>query len=81
MHKLANALLEMAKPTINKLADDGIGNQMAERELDAALKAVKLAKSIYEIDLMKRKMEEMGTRMDEYEYEAKPASAMTSAPR
>lgn len=57
MHDLANALLEMAKPTINKLADDGIGNQMAERELDAALKAVKLAKSIYEIDLMKRKMD------------------------
>lgn len=55
MHKIANKLLETAKPMLDKMVDD-TNDEISERELDATMKVVELAHYLYEIDMMRKKI-------------------------
>lgn len=63
---MANELLEMAKPTMSKLANDGITDAKSKMELDTAKDAVKIAYYLYKIDMMKKQMTGMKENRMEY---------------
>lgn len=55
MHKKADKLLETVNPMLEKMTDD-TNDRIPESQLDATMKIVKLAKNLYEIDMIKKKM-------------------------
>lgn len=76
MHKKADKLLETVNPMLEKMTDD-TNDRVPESQLDATMKIVKLAKNLYEIDMIKKKMglydNDMGV-----EYAAKKEEKKTS---